>query len=294
MGVIVPVHGPAPWFSEALESVLREGPAEVVVVDDGSARPLTAPASVRLVRREGRGGPARARDDGLAVLRDVDLVALCDADDVWLPGTLAARVRALEATPGAALCFGSAEVVNEAGRPTGEPWPEPAAPGVLERPAEQLWLENPVTTSSVLMRRAALEDAGGFAGPAPLPVASDWDLWLRLVARGHDLVWQPAARVRYRRHGGGVSFDLEALARARIELHARHQGLVPEDLRRSARTADRIALARGLVRRRRWAEARRALREAPGPLGPRERALAALLWVPGARAALGRRAPYPR
>ena len=293
MGVIVPVHGRAPWLHEALESVLREDPAEVVVVDDGSPRPPDVPREVRVVRRETRGGPALARDAGLAALGEVELLALCDADDCWLPGSLGARVEALSAHPGAALCFGSPEVVDEHGEPTGERWPQPARPGLLERPADALWLDNPVTTSSVVLRRAAVEEAGGFAGREPLPVASDWDLWLRLVAAGGAIVWEPRARVRYRRHGGGVSFDLEALARARLELHARHESLVSPELRARARAADQVALARGLVRRRRYAEARAALRHA-GALGPRERALAALLRVPGARAALGRRSPYPR
>ena len=62
-----------------------------------------------------------------------------------------------------------------------------------------------------------------------------------------------------------------------------------------ARAGDLVALARGRVRQRRYAEARAALREAAtlAPPTPRERALAATLSLPGLRAVLGRRPPYP-
>src|SRR5690349_13064554 len=83
VGVIVPVHGPAPWLAEALDSVLAAAPDVVVVVDDGSAEPIVpGDARVTLVRRDESGGPGAARATGLEALdAAIDLVALCDADD---------------------------------------------------------------------------------------------------------------------------------------------------------------------------------------------------------------------
>jgi len=295
---IVPVHGFAPYLAEALDCVLGEEPAQVVVVDDGSPEPLRlhpdhAPRCT-LVRRERAGGPAVARATGLeAVDETVEAIALCDADDAWEPGSLAPRLAALGDDPGAALAFGRAAIVGPDGRATEERWEEPAG-GAHEGGALAFWLyaANPLCTSSVVLRRAALQDAGGFA--AGFRVAEDWELWLRLVARGARFRCVPEAVVRYRRHPGGLTADVEALARAQHRLHARHAGLVDDRTRRRAQARDLAALADGLAARGAHREARAALRGALRLGGPSPRSVARLvaLAVPGVRGSIGRRAPY--
>lgn len=248
VGVIVPVHGFPAYLAEALDGVLgqRPAPAAVVVVDDASPEPVVLHADharrCTLLRRDACGGPASARATGLAALGgDVDVVALCDADDAWTDGKLAIQLAAFDDHPRAALCFGRALVVGADGRPTGERWSEPAA-GVHEGDAlrELLYAANPIPTSSVVMRRAALERAGGFA--SPVRVAEDWDLWLRLAARDEPFVCAPDAVVRYRRHPGGLTADVAALARCQLELHRAHGALVSPELRARALAADEAAL----------------------------------------------------
>jgi hypothetical protein len=95
-----------------------------------------------------------------------------------------------------------------------------------------------------VLRRAAIEEAGGFG--APDLVAEDWDLWLRL--RG-PLLCVPDASVRYRRSPSALTGDVERLARAQLALHERHARLVPAAQARAARAADRRALRRARVRR---------------------------------------------
>jgi len=298
VAAIVPVHGFAPYLAEALDCVLREEPAQVVVVDDGSPEPLGLhpdhASRCTLVRRERAGGPAVARAAGLLAVDDtVEAVALCDADDAWGPGSLAPRLAALDDDPGAALAFGRAEVAGPDGRPTGERWDEPAG-GAHEGEALASWLyaANPLCTSSVVLRRAALEDAGGFV--AGLRVAEDWELWLRLAARGARFRCVPEAVVRYRRHPGGLTADVEALARAQHRLHARHAGLVDDRARRSAQARDLAALADGLAARGAHREARAALRGSVRLGGPSPRSVARLaaLALPGLRGRIGRREAY--
>ena len=288
---IVPVYGAAPWLAAALEGLLGQDPApdEIVVVDDGSPQPVEVDSRCTLIRREERGGPAAAREAGLAA-SSADLVAFADADDIWRPGKLAAQLEALTAHPGAAVCFGRAVIVGPDGAPTGERWEE--LPAGVHEPADLgplLYERNPIPTSSVIVRRAALVAAGGFAGPAAL--GSDWDLWLRLVRRGERFVCEPRAVIEYRRHSGGVTGDVAQLAESSLAVRAAHAELVDEATRGRLRRRDLAALARGRVRRRDYAGARDALREA-APLGPRERLLASALRVPGLRGLLGRRDPY--
>ncbi|HEX8086248.1 MAG TPA: glycosyltransferase family A protein [Solirubrobacteraceae bacterium] len=284
-GVIVPVHGWAPYLAEALDSVLVEGPAAVVVVDDGSSPPLELhpdhAGSCALVRRDARGGPARARATGLDSLpRDIAAVALCDADDAWRPGFLA---RAVSGLADADVAVGRPEIVGPDNRPTGERWPA-LPPG----PFTPSYEHNFVATPAVVLRREALERAGGFAA-GELMRAEDWDLWLRLRAAGARFVSVPEAVVAVRRRAGALTADVAALAQAQLVLHERHAALVSERERARAHDTDLRALAAGLVRERRFAEARAALREAGAD--PLRRAL---LTIPLARRALGRRDPYRR
>jgi glycosyltransferase involved in cell wall biosynthesis len=277
IGLVVPVKPPSPFLDEALRSALEQEPApdrHAVITDFDR-------------------GPAETRQEGLDQLADCDWIALLDADDAWEPGKLAAQIEALAPHPRAALCFGRATVVCDDGRPTGEVLPElPAGVHGADELAAVLYQSNPIPTSSVLVRRDWLVDVGGFRGPAPL--ASDWDLWLRLLARGCAFVCAPEARIRYRRHKRAVTADVAALAESMLKVHAAHASLVDDDSRRRAESRDLVLLARGRVRQRRYGEAADALRRADElePLSGRERALRRLVAVPGLRAALGRRTPY--
>jgi hypothetical protein len=188
----------------------------------------------------------------LSTLRpDVRLVALCDADDAWEDGKLAAQLDALDRFPEAALCFGRALVVGPDGRRTGERWAQPAA-GAHAGASLRRWLyeSNPIPTSSVVMTRAALQAAGGFTSPAFAGEDWDWELWLRLAARGESFVCAPDAVVRYRRHPGGLTANVAKLARFQVAVHEHHGDLVDAATRERVLAADRAAL-RSVERRSR-------------------------------------------
>jgi glycosyltransferase involved in cell wall biosynthesis len=249
IGVIVPVHGFAPYLAETLDCVLAQEGVEildVVVVDDASLLALELhpdhASRCTLVRREVCGGPAAARETGLAALGDsVSLVALCDADDAWLPDKLAAQTAAFAREPDAVACFTRALIVGADGRATGERWA--SLRSGLHAGAELttlLYESNPIPTSSMMLRRSAVEEAGGFT--SPVRVAEDWDLWLRLAARGGGFICLDETLVRYRRHPGGLTADVEGLARCQLELHRTHGGLVSADVRERALAADAAAL----------------------------------------------------
>jgi len=296
--VIVPVYGWAPYLAQTLDAVLAQVPApeEIVVVDDGSPEPLALHPDHRerceLIRRPARGGPAAARASALEH-SDAGLVALCDADDAWEPGLWGAQLRALDAHPDAALCFGRALVVGPDDRPTGERWAQPA-PGRHAGADALGWLyeANPVPTSSVVLRRAPLEAAGGLDSPRRR--AEDWELWLRLLARCEALVCVPGAVVRYRRHPTSLTADIAALARAQLELHAEFAHLVSEAVGRRAQASDHYALAEALARAGRRGAARESLAQgrALAPPNRRQRQLALMLAVPGASSLVGARARY--
>jgi glycosyltransferase involved in cell wall biosynthesis len=266
----------------------------VIVVDNGSPEPLQlgerhAGACV-LVRRETRGGPARGRAAGLE-RSEAPLVALLDSDDVWEPGKLAAQIDVFERHADAGLCFGAATVVDEHGRETGERFTQ-VDPGVHEAAeiTRTLFRRNPIATSSTVMRRLTLDAAGGFDHPA----TDDLGCWIRLAETGAPFVFEPRARIRYRRHSEGYSHDVRVgaqLALAALDVHGEMLG---DGERHELRRDWLTLLARGEFRARNWTQGRRALRDAAAeaPLAPRERLLGVVAAVPGVRSALGRRDPH--
>ena len=110
------------------------------------------------------------------------------------------------------------------GKPTAEPDPDKNSRDLLR------W--SPVWHPSVMMRRDRILAIGGyraFAGHA-----ADYDLWLRVDARGGRISNLTAVGLQYRIHAAGVS----------IAHKARQE--------RSARLARLMYLARPGVIRRRW------------------------------------------
>ena len=97
VSVVMPAFHAEPTIGAAISSVLGQTyrDLELVVVDDGSTDATAAiaaayPEPVRVVSQE-NAGVAAARNRGIAEARG-ELIAFCDADDVFLPGHLEALV----------------------------------------------------------------------------------------------------------------------------------------------------------------------------------------------------------
>lgn len=96
--IIVPAYNAREFIARALESALgqTETRIEVIVVDDasgdGTAEFVEAACHMdrrlRLLRLIDNGGPARARNHGIAQAKG-DWIAILDADDAWHPERLA-------------------------------------------------------------------------------------------------------------------------------------------------------------------------------------------------------------
>jgi len=209
VSVVIPAWNAESVLAEALASMRDQTWPhwEAVIVDDGSTD-LTAQVAVGFVEADSRFRLIRQTHAGVsaarnAALRDArgQLIAFLDADDVWLPAKLARQIEALSADPKANFCFtnywfwdGQRDLSRRYAKRTD--FPEGDATSLL-------CSFDPFGTSTVMVKREALEKTGGF--DENLAAAEDWDLWLRmsengLWARG---VWEPQAR--YRKWAGNVS-----------------------------------------------------------------------------------------
>lgn len=212
VSIVIPAYNAARFLEAAIASVRaqRFADAELVIVDDGSTDDTAeraaelAPDAVLI--RQPNGGPARARNRAIAHAR-APLLAFLDADDQWCPGLLDALVRYAHRFPEAALVSGVLDGPSRFDVDADETTPP------RHRFCEIFHQQYHVPMSTVLARRSALEEVGGFDERRELYV-EDWDLWLRVAAR-HPIGHVPAARVRYR-PGGIMSSVPERTRRGQL------------------------------------------------------------------------------
>jgi hypothetical protein len=181
VSVLMPVFNGLPHLPQALQSVLAQTFAdfELIAVDDGShdqsGKVLDDYAGrdrrVRVIHAE-HGGLVPALRRAHAAARGT-LLARMDADDVSYPRRFERQVELLQSRPDVAVVCCAADVLDDEGKRIGERIPEFHADMLLELAAG-----NPIVHGSVMMRRSAFEEAGGYKEPP-----EDYDLWIRMARR---------------------------------------------------------------------------------------------------------------
>lgn len=236
VSVIMPFYDTNPAFMQAaIDSVLQQTypNLELLLVDDGSTGVSSAlgrqyaarnPGVVRYLDHAGH------RNQGISASRQLGIemaqgayIAMLDADDIWLPRKLEQQVAILEAEPAAGMLYGLtrywfswtghaadrrrdfAPALGVAGYKLYQP------PALLVR-----YLEGQAAvpcTCSVILRRAGLEEIGGFE--------------TSFTGMYEDQVFYAKASTRvpiyvshtcwdwYRQHGNSISHKADALGQRR-------------------------------------------------------------------------------
>ena len=214
----MPVYNQARFIMRAVDSVRAQAVAEdieIIIVNDGSTdetenllRSLAQEKGIRCITQE-NAGPSSARNRAIRESRG-QWIAFLDGDDYWLPGKLAAQLKALEQT-GADFAYCGVVVVNDEGRTT-HTYPAHERDCLL---SNLMW-GNLISTPTVIVRRSLLDRTGLF--DEVLMTGEDWDLWLRLAThgRGACVTDELVAVQRYERDANYYPLSLYEVAIPRI------------------------------------------------------------------------------
>jgi glycosyltransferase involved in cell wall biosynthesis len=177
--VIMPVFNRPQLAERAASSVLAQTfrDFELIVVDDGSPLDLESMcpsfhhSQVRYLR-QANGGPAAARNHGIAAARG-QFISFLDSDDVLLPNNLADLYGRLLGIPHAGVAHGWATIVDHRG---GEL--QFTRPNLEGRVFSHYLFQNSTPMGTILIRRVCFDTVASF--DESLPLFEDWELLLRL------------------------------------------------------------------------------------------------------------------
>lgn len=220
--VVVPAFEAADTVAAAVGSALGQSPPphEVVVVDDGSTDGTAAALGpvlgrIRLIRQDNR-GEAAARNRGVAAATG-EYVVMLDADDVFLPGRLAALGNLAAARPDLDLLTTDGYVTVDGARAR-RFYDGPSGPFPVDDQRLAILRWN-FLFPQVAVRREAYLAAGGYT--PGLEPAADWALWGRMILSGARAGAVDAPLGEYRLHDANMTNDRPATWRARSAAFAR-------------------------------------------------------------------------
>ena len=241
VSVALCTYNGAQYLSQQLDSLVAQTlqPAELVVCDDGSSDETLAiitefarnsPFPVRLFRNESNLGSTKNFDRAIG-LCDTDSIALCDQDDIWKPGKLAALQFALDRNPSLGGVFSDAELISADGAGRGQTLftAHRLSLGIPEsfsrEAALKVLFKYDFVTGATLMIRSTMR-------PLFRPIPKSWvhDSWIAwIIALYSQLSFVNEPLMAYRVHpnqqiGMGVTTLIGKIRRTRHTSLSTHRG----------------------------------------------------------------------
>lgn len=216
VSVIIPTYNRREYVCQAIDSALNQThpDVEVIVVDDGSTDGTGDALRARYGDQieylyQQNQGEAAARNRAIAESSG-QYVALLDSDDAWRPTKLAQQMAFMQPRPAVGLVGCHALAIDVQGNRVHD---RPVYPGYVGEilSLETLVLRSPLYCSTVMMRRACLDQVGLFC--EDIRYGEDRELFLRIAAKYPvGFVGEPLALLR--RHSGAQSRPLVSKAGA--------------------------------------------------------------------------------
>ncbi len=221
IAVVTPAFCAEHTLDATLASVAAQSllPDEVVVADDGStddtvgvARRWSSRLPLRVVATGGNLGPAAARAAAIGASSS-ELIALLDADDAFLADHLALMHASWAGTDDGLASANTLRWIP--GRVVSDVALSAMAP-VPPRAEQLAWvLRGNHLSIGALFSRTRYDAVGGFR--SEFRGTEDWDLWIRMVRAGAEVVRPVEPTLLYRLSAGSVSSE-DRLVEAKLQV----------------------------------------------------------------------------
>jgi hypothetical protein len=219
ISVVIPAYNAAAWIDETLASVLEQTlPAhELIVVNDGStddtARRARAHGPRVDVIDQPNGGPPAAYNRGFDRATG-DYVAMCPADDIWLPQKLEWQEQILARDPSIDVLFARATFFGQAQGLH----PHPTDEGILDRASfmREMYRRDLIPAPTAVVRRELHQRLGRFDQSLP---GEDYEFWMRALRSGAVFYHDRRSLVQLRIHGGNASMNASNMREMNLTIH---------------------------------------------------------------------------
>ena len=211
------------FLTECLESIFSQNypNIEIVVADDcstdGTQEMLLQyeadhPGVFKLALASANQGITRNSNAALRACTG-KYIAWMGGDDLMLPGKLAKQVQYMEANPSCTISYHDLDVFESESNRTLYLFSEKAKP--REGGVEVVIKNQSFNGACSTMVRSASSPARGFN--ELIPYASDWLYWIEALHCGGTINYIDEVLGRYRRHGGNVTRENQAVAQNDVD-----------------------------------------------------------------------------
>jgi len=233
ISVVIPAFQAAATIERAIMSAAHQTcrPKEIIVCDDGSQDGTAAVVEalgssvngvpLRFMTQPNRGAGA-ARNKAIEEATS-EWIAFLDADDEWLPGKLEHSVSEINKSDLTLVAHNYVQV----GADKNEQLVDCTRRFLsAENPLSALYRYGFIATSTVVVRKQAVRNAGGF--DETLATAQDFDLWLKVLSEdGARFVITDAPLMRYTLSATGITSHTMRRLDCTLRVAQRHQRSYP-------------------------------------------------------------------
>lgn len=203
VSIVIPTRNREHLLKRAVNSVLNQTFTnyEIIIIDDFSDNQVTDNKGlikyekIKIIRHSEQKGGSAARNTGIRNASG-DFIAFLDDDDEWMPPKLEQQVQLFKnSKKNTALIYTGVKVIDE----NNSNYVKVMVPSIRgEKTFEKLLEKNYLgTTSSIMVKKTAIEDVGFF--DESLPARQDLDLYLR-IAKLYSIDFIEEPLVIHRKH----------------------------------------------------------------------------------------------
>lgn len=222
VSIIIPVYNGGRWIEDCINSVMNQTHTniEIVVVDDCSTDDSVQKVEtiddsrITVLKNDSNLGIAASRNRGIRHCSG-QFVGFLDQDDRWLEHKLETQLRHFLIAPEKTGVIYSAVELQDTNEETTVVDSSPTLSDDYQDRVREIFLNNPVTNISALIRKECFEKCGLL--DENLFGSDDYEFWLRIAGEyGFEYIDDSLAQKRI--HGENASANLDQMVADRLRI----------------------------------------------------------------------------